>query len=718
MTTAIRAGSRNAPTTRKTILSHRSAAGSGACGGDCSDGDPAIYPGAAEVCDGLDGDCNGVIPADEVDGDGDGYEVCAGDCDDGDPAVSPAATEQCNGVDDDCDGAVPADEGDLDGDGHLPCGGDCDDGDPAVYAGAPDVCDGVADNDCDGATDPWEADVDADGYTPCEGDCDDAEPSIFPGAVGVTLVPDDVSTVQGAMDAAVAGGVICLGPGTHAGGLDYGGRAVRVIGTLGSGSTVIGEAELYSVEFSASEGGGASLEGATVQGRKGIWIEEASVLLRDVVVRDLWDNSSVAVWAENATLELREVQLLGAVWGLSISASTVDATDLVVRDCGDVYWDQGMAIHADEGSDVTIAGGEATGNYVQRYGGGIGMESSILTLSDFALVDNEADYGGGLALYGDSTATVANVWIEDNDASFFGGGIHVSDTANLTATGIRVAGNSLSYSHGGGIYIADESEVVLEQIVVAGNRSTSGYGAGLYVGGDARLSLSHSVVAANRVEIRGGGGALVSTAGATVRNTLFVANTAVGNEGGGLYLASGDHHLENVAVVGNSAGGYGGGIYVDDSGAPTLDGVILAGNTGAWGGGICCDACAVSVTYSDLWANLPQDVVGMADPVGVDGNLGLDPEFLDTLAADPLDWDLHLAVTSPLVDAGNPALADPDGTDADMGPLGGPDAGGWDLDQDGFPAWWQPGPYDFAVYPGLGWDCDDDDPDVGPGDGC
>ncbi len=43
------------------------------------------------------------------------------DCDDADPAVHPGADELCDGVDDDCDDALPTDEGDSDGDGLLDC---------------------------------------------------------------------------------------------------------------------------------------------------------------------------------------------------------------------------------------------------------------------------------------------------------------------------------------------------------------------------------------------------------------------------------------------------------------------------------------------------------------------------------------------------------------------------------------------------------------------
>ncbi len=78
-------------------------------GNDCDDTDAAINPGATEICDGLDNDCDGVIPADETDADGDGYMVCENDCDDTDPVVNPGATEICNGIDDDCDGDI--DEG-------------------------------------------------------------------------------------------------------------------------------------------------------------------------------------------------------------------------------------------------------------------------------------------------------------------------------------------------------------------------------------------------------------------------------------------------------------------------------------------------------------------------------------------------------------------------------------------------------------------------------
>ncbi|MBC3759099.1 VCBS repeat-containing protein, partial [Hyunsoonleella sp. SJ7] len=136
--------------------------------------------------------------------DGDGYTVCDGDCDDNDAAINPGAAEVCDGVDNNCDGSIDESGGQLwyvdnDGDGFgdandagvLSCfqlpgtsdnNSDCDDSLDNVYPGAQEVCDGI-DNNCDGNGSIDEGfDMDQDGFTTCAGDCDDTDDTVFPGS--------------------------------------------------------------------------------------------------------------------------------------------------------------------------------------------------------------------------------------------------------------------------------------------------------------------------------------------------------------------------------------------------------------------------------------------------------------------------------------------------------------------------------------------------------
>ncbi len=123
---------------------------------DCNDLDINTYPFAAEIADGIDNDCDGVIDEGTraYDDDGDSFSEDEGDCNDYDEDVYAGAWEIADYKDNDCDGIT--DEGsslyDDDGDGYTEMDTDCDDEDPNVHPGAVEYCDGI-DNDCNGLRD-------------------------------------------------------------------------------------------------------------------------------------------------------------------------------------------------------------------------------------------------------------------------------------------------------------------------------------------------------------------------------------------------------------------------------------------------------------------------------------------------------------------------------------------------------------------------------------
>jgi len=192
---------------------------------DCIDTLNSINPASAEICDGIDNDCDGLIDdgdpdiigqqiwyADfDFDGHGDAatatllcfaplnYILLNGDCNDADSLITIGGTEICNLLDDDCDGLTDDNDPDVigqtiyyrdfDGDGYgdlttsisicvLPIGytldqTDCNDLNININPLAAEVCDGV-DNNCDGLIDDadplvigmtdWFIDADLDGF--------------------------------------------------------------------------------------------------------------------------------------------------------------------------------------------------------------------------------------------------------------------------------------------------------------------------------------------------------------------------------------------------------------------------------------------------------------------------------------------------------------------------------------------------------------------------
>ena len=197
-------------------------------GSDCNDANLSVNPGATEVCDSVDNDCDGTVDEASAsdaatwyaDSDSDsfgtsattqvscsqpsGYVADSTDCDDSDADTYPgaASNDSSTACMTDADGDGYGDDSPASG---VTAGSDCNDSNNAISPVATEVCDSV-DNDCDGTVDEddaadavtWYADSDSDGFgssaapdTSCtqpsgyvasSTDCDDSDADTYPGA--------------------------------------------------------------------------------------------------------------------------------------------------------------------------------------------------------------------------------------------------------------------------------------------------------------------------------------------------------------------------------------------------------------------------------------------------------------------------------------------------------------------------------------------------------
>jgi hypothetical protein len=140
-------------------------------GGDCNDnlnaGGAAINPGATEVCDGIDNNCNGVVDEGFAHTDDDALADCVDPDDDndnvldGDDCAPLDATKWRTGnfyadVDGDGYGAgapVSLCYGTNTPGGYSTVGGDCVDNNPSIKPGAVEICGNSIDDNCNGLID-------------------------------------------------------------------------------------------------------------------------------------------------------------------------------------------------------------------------------------------------------------------------------------------------------------------------------------------------------------------------------------------------------------------------------------------------------------------------------------------------------------------------------------------------------------------------------------
>jgi len=208
-------------------------------------------------------------------------------------------------------------------------------------------------------------------------------------------------------------------------------------------------------------------------------------------------------------------------------------------------------------------------------GGGISSDGTLV-LENTQIRENSADMGGGILITGTGTLDMSgsSAMINGNIAHETGGGLAVGNGSNATLTDVDIWRNEASYD-GGGIFNA--GILNLNQSAVYEN--TSGYVAGgliNYYGGE--VWATETRFEDNSADQ---GGAIQTSGLVTLYQSSITDNHATSGAGGGVYVdaAFPGLHLHNTTVSNNTAStaGTGGGIH-NNAGDVWLEWVTVAEN--------------------------------------------------------------------------------------------------------------------------------------------
>ena len=417
----------------------------------CTGDDPKDSGGAADGGDG----------ADPIDADGDGFTE-ADDCDDTNAAVNPDAAEVCDGLDNDCDALVDDEDDSIDlntgtaffadadedsfGDAEaelmacaLPAGAvenadDCDDADPTVNPASDEVCNGF-DDDCDGLTDDEDDSIDPAGQTRVYPDADADGFGDAASAGTLTCAPaagaptEATDCDDGAADVNPDAIERCDGvdtdcdPGTSEAGLVTrvapDGSSVDWTGAFSAGS------EASPAPLTLSEGGTYNLCDGTYYANITI---EADVVLSgtygDATLNGGAAESVVSLEGDGLSLELRDI--------------TVE-NGLGARDITDFdYYTSGGGVFCSGSSDLSLDGARFIGN-VAEVGAGVATRDCSVSVLNSELSLNIADFGGGLFAQG-GVVDITDTAINDNSAT--GGAVYGFAGAVVALHGVEALRNN------------------------------------------------------------------------------------------------------------------------------------------------------------------------------------------------------------------------------------------------------------------------------------
>jgi len=365
--------------------------------------------------------------------------------------------------------------------------------------------------------------------------------------------------------------------------------------------------------------------------------------------------------------------------GIDCYESSPTITDCMIS--GNTASDSGGGIFYEDCSPV-ITNCTISGNTASYDGGGIYCYDSSPTITNCTISGNTASYdGGGIYCYDDSSPTITDCMIIGNTASDeAGGGIYCYDYTSPTITNCKIIGNSAPY-YGGGIYCEYYSSPVITNCTIIGNSVTYDGGGGIYCDYNSSPSITNCTIS-NNSSFWDGGGICCYRSSTSITNCTIIGNKA-SYDGGGIYCDRSSLTITNCTINWNRASDDGGGIYCYYA-SPVITNCTISGNSASDdGGGIYCSSSSPVITNCILWGDSPQEIYGGTSEVrysDIQQDSGIYPGS-NNINADPLFVgsevrNYYLMPGSPCIDKGTSdnapsedkeGIVRPEGLGIDMG---------------------------------------------------
>ena len=216
---------------------------------------------------------------------------------------------------------------------------------------------------------------------------------------------------------------------------------------LSAGVHVITEPMLFDDSVLASEVSIVGVEGAVIS------LPSAAGNRRRMSTYNGTIQAALILSNYNQKVQVQGVVFQGSASSKGTAAVLVESGELIMNNCTVRDVQGTRALHAN-GGHSTIR----SSRFEANLGGAIAATSGRLFIYDSALVENEAEYGGALAVKGNQTeVTAVATRIERNSATVQGGGLHVADgsvtLANRTVLEENSAPEGAAMQLSGGITV-------------------------------------------------------------------------------------------------------------------------------------------------------------------------------------------------------------------------------------------------------------------------